>query len=195
MRLEVLDHGHRLPAKAFQRLSALVSRAEMDDFIKTVMHRPAFFGRSFAELVPDVLRGPSYWTPAEREYMGAFTSRVNACPFCARAHGEVARLESDGAVDIAGDDTVRPELAAVLVLLEKVSQAPDDVSATDVDAVRVAGVPDDAIADAVHVNLIFNTVNRLANAFDWAWDSDDQFRAGTGAIHRHSYKLPGFVLR
>ena len=127
--------------------------------------------------------------------MAVFTSRLNECPFCVRVHSETMRIESRGEVDIDGDGLVRPELAAVLRLLEKVSRTPDDVSAQDVDVVRAAGVPDDAIVDALHVNVVFNTVNRLANAFDWAWDSDDHVRVGAKVIHLFSYKLPGFVMR
>ena len=127
--------------------------------------------------------------------MAVVTSRPNECPFCVRVHSETMRIESRGEVDIDGDGLVRPELAAVLRLLEKVSRTPDDVSAQDVDVVRAAGVPDDAIVDALHVNVVFNTVNRLANAFDWAWDSDDHVRVGAKVIHLFSYKLPGFVMR
>jgi len=56
-------------------------------------------------------------------------------------------------------------------------------------------VPDDAIVDALHVALIFNTVNRLANAFDCSWDSDQHVLAGAKVIQRFRYRLPRFVLR
>jgi uncharacterized peroxidase-related enzyme len=195
MRLEILEHGHRLPARVFQRIAALVFREEMDDVAKTAMHRPEFFGRPLLDFGQQVLRGPSYWTPGEREYMAVFSSRLNECPFCIRVHSETTRIESCGEVDIDGNGPVRPELTAVLSLLEKVSRTPDGVSPTDIDLVRGAGVPDDAIVDALHVNMVFNTVNRLANAFDWAWDSEDHVRVGAKVIHLFSYKLPGFVMR
>lgn len=195
MRLDVLDHGHRVPAKAFQKIAALVFRGDMDDVAKTAMHRPEFFGRPFLALVNDVLRGPSYWTVGEREYMAAFTSRLNDCPFCLRVHTETTRMESRGEVDVDAGTVVRPELAAVLRLLETVTRTPDGVGSDDVERVRSAGVPDDAIVDALHVNLIFNVANRLANAFGWAWDSDAHVRTGARAIHAFRYKLPGFVLR
>lgn len=90
---------------------------------------------------------------------------------------------------------LRPQLAAMLQLLDRITQSPDDVTPADVDAVRNAGVPDDAIVDALHVNLVFNIVNRLANAFEWAWDSDDHVRTGAKVIHLTRYRLPGFLLR
>ena len=64
------------------------------------------------------------------------------------------------------------------------------MTGADVDTVRAAGVPPEAIVDARHVNLIFNLVNRLANAFDWSWDYDAHVRKGAKAIHFFRYKLP-----
>lgn len=74
MHLDILEHGHRVPAKAFQRMAAWVFRQEMDDVAKTAMHRPAFWGRPFLELASEVLRGPLSRTPGEREYIAAFSS-------------------------------------------------------------------------------------------------------------------------
>ncbi len=195
MRLDILERGHRPSAKVFQRVAALAFRHEMDDVAKTAMHRPAFWGRPFLELASEVLRGPSFWTPGEREYLAAFSSRLNQCPFCVRVHTDTTRIESRGEVDIDQASPGRPELVAVLPLLEKVSQAPDTVTSADVARVREAGVPDDAIVDALYVNFIFNTVNRMANAFGWSWESDDHVRAGAKALHRFRYQLPGFVMR
>lgn len=195
MRLEILEQGHRRPAKVFQRVVAWVLPDEIDDVAKTAMHRPDYFGRPFLALVHEVLRGPSFWTAAEREYMGSFTSRHNECPYCARVHTETARIESRGEVDVDDETSVRPELAAVLPLLEKLTRTPDDVTAADVERVRASGVPNAAIVDAMHVNFVFNTVNRLANAFDWGWDSERHVRTGAKAIHVFRYRLPGFALR
>jgi hypothetical protein len=38
-------------------------------------------------------------------------------------------------------------------------------------------------------------MNRLANAFDFAWDSDDHVRLSAKVIHRISYRLPCFLMR
>lgn len=195
MRLDVLEHGHKLPSRLFQRVAALAFRAQLDDVAKTMMHRPEFWGRPFAMMIGQVMRGESYWTPAEREYMAAVTSRLNECPFCARVHAEVTRVATRGEIEVDDPTSARPELAAVLQLLEKVTTTPDGVTSADIDAVRGQGVPDEAIVDALHVNLIFNALNRMANAFDWSWDSDKQVQLDARVLHRLSYHLPGFVLR
>lgn len=191
----MLEHGHKWPARMFRRIVALVLRDELDDVAKTAMHRPEFFGRWFFDYGHEVLRGQSFWTAGEREYLAMATSRLNECTFCARVHTETTRLESRGEVAVDDPSVLRPELAATLVLLEKLTTDPDGVTTADVDAVRAAGVPDVAIVDALHVNLIFNLVNRLANAFGWSWDSEAHTRKGAKVIHFVRYKLPGFVLR
>jgi uncharacterized peroxidase-related enzyme len=172
-----------------------LSGQRLDPVAQTALYRPSYFGRPMFAFGSDVLRGPSYWTPAEREYLAVFTSRLNQCPFCIRIHTETTRLESGGLLDVDDTASVRPEVAAVLPLLEKTTKDPDHVSRADVDQVRAAGVPDDAIADALYVGLIFNVMNRLANAFDFEWDSDEHVRLGAKVIHRVEYRLPALLMR
>jgi hypothetical protein len=38
-------------------------------------------------------------------------------------------------------------------------------------------------------------MNRLANAFDFEWDSDEQVRLGAKVIHRLDYKFPSVLMR
>jgi hypothetical protein len=47
----------------------------------------------------------------------------------------------------------------------------------------------------LHVNFIFNCINRLANAFGFGWESGQQVRLGAKVIHRTSYRLPGILMR
>jgi uncharacterized peroxidase-related enzyme len=195
MRPSVLEHGHRLRARMFIRLVRLLSGQRIDAVAQMALYRPEFFGDPVLTLASEVLRGPSYWTAAEREYFAVFTSRLNECPFCVRIHTETTRVESSGGLDVSDAGSLRPEASAILPLLEKVTLTPDQVAITDVDAVRAAGVPDEGIVDALHVNLIFNIMNRLANAFDFSWDSDQHVRAGAQVIHRISYRLPRILAR
>jgi uncharacterized peroxidase-related enzyme len=195
MRLEVLERGHRLRARLFIRLVRRLTGQRLDSVAQMALYRPGFFGAPMLTLVAEVLRGPSYWSPAERELLAVVTSRLNDCPFCVRIHTATTRIESEGRIDAEDAGSVRPQLAAVMPLLEKVSRTPERVSPSDIHAVRAAGVPDEAIVDALHVNLTFNIMNRLANAFDFAWDSDDHVRLGAKVIHRIRYRLPRFLMR
>lgn len=194
MRLAILEHGHRLRARLFLRAVRRVSGQRLDPVAQTALYRPEYFGAPMFAFGSDVLRGQSYWTAAEREYFAVFTSRLNDCPFCVRIHTETTRVESAGRLDVDDAASVRLQVAAVLPLLEKVTRDPARVGGPDVDAVRAAGVPDEAIRDALYVNLIFNVMNRLANAFDFAWDSDEHVRLGARVIHRINYRLPGILM-
>ena len=194
MRLGILDHGHRARARLLLRLTRWVTGHPIDPVVQLALYRPEFFGDPFLALAGEVLRGPSFWTPAEREYLAVFSSQLNQCPFCVRMHTEVASIESGGEIDMS-QPPARPQLQAVLPLLEQASRSPAQVTAAGIDAVRSAGVPDEAIVDALHVNFLFNCINRLANAFDFGWESDHQVRLGAKVIHQTSYRLPTILMR
>jgi uncharacterized peroxidase-related enzyme len=195
MRLAILEHGHRLRARLFIRVVRAVSRQRLDAVAQMALYRPRFFGDPMFTFGGAALRGPSYWTSAEREYLAVFTSQLNECQFCVRIHTETTRIESGGQVDAADPRSIRPQLAAVLPLLKKATRTPEALGPSDIDAVRAIGVPDAAIIDALHVNLIFNIMSRLANAFDFTWDSDDHVQVAAKVIHRISYRLPSLLMR
>jgi uncharacterized peroxidase-related enzyme len=195
MRLAILENGHRLRARLFIRMVRRLTRQRLDPVAQMALYRPRFFGNPMFAFGSEVMRGPSFWSPAEREFLAVFTSRLNECPFCVRMHTETTRVESAGQIDAGDLASVRPQLLAVLPFLEKATRTPERIGPSDADAVRAAGVPDEAIVDALHVNLIFNIMNRLANAFDFVWDSHEHVRLGAKVIHRISYRLPSFLMR
>ena len=51
------------------------------DVVKTLHYRPEVFGRPFSAAVDEAMRGPSDWSPGERELFAAFVSRLNQCLF------------------------------------------------------------------------------------------------------------------
>ena len=62
----------------------------------------------------------------------------------------------------------------MLGFLEKLTLRPDELGHADADAVRAAGVSDEAIVDAIHVAALFNMIVRLADSLGWdvpTWDS------------------------
>jgi hypothetical protein len=83
MRLQIVESGHRLPQKLILRMIRLLSGDPNQpyDVVKTMLYRPAFFGKPYSELLQAVMRGPSSWTVGERELFAAFTSRQNECRF------------------------------------------------------------------------------------------------------------------
>jgi hypothetical protein len=51
------------------------------DVVRTMRYRSELFGRPFSSLLQQVMRGPSDWSPGERELFAAFVSAQNQCVF------------------------------------------------------------------------------------------------------------------
>jgi hypothetical protein len=81
VRLEIVDAGHA-PAEAAM-LAQIRERAGTEPLgvIKTLLYRPELFGEPFSEALDVAMRGPSEWSPGERELFAAFTSLLRQCPF------------------------------------------------------------------------------------------------------------------
>jgi hypothetical protein len=80
MRLDILDHGHRRRVRVFLAMVRRLSGVEMADVPKTMLYRPAFFGAAMLDVSAAAMRGPSFWTPGEREYLAVFTANRTAAP-------------------------------------------------------------------------------------------------------------------
>jgi len=81
VRLAVVDHGHAPDEAAVLAMIRERSGAEPLGVVKTLLYRPEVFGRPFSDALDGVMRGPSDWSPGERELFAAFTSLLNQCPF------------------------------------------------------------------------------------------------------------------
>lgn len=55
----------------------------------------------------------------------------------------------------------------MLGFLEKLTLAPESLTAGDVAPLRRAGLSDAAIEDAIHVCALFNVYDRLADSFEF----------------------------
>ncbi|MDQ0381000.1 carboxymuconolactone decarboxylase family protein [Amycolatopsis thermophila] len=178
MRLSILDNGHRARARLFL---AVTGRGDAPDIVRTLLYRPDFFARPLLAITVPAMRGPSFWTPAEREYLAMTTARFHRCPFCADSHTELVRIAGHGEIDTGGRG--RPEVAAIRAFLD----------ATRTGETAEVELPEAAVREALHVDLVWNVVNRLANAFGFTLRGD-QVHTGTRALHRFGYAFPGFLL-
>jgi len=77
------------------------------------------------------------------------------------------------------------KLRAVLGLLEKLTLAPDTLSAADIRPVLARGVTREAIRDAFYVAFLFNTYDRLADTLGWELPDDRYYpKAGRFLLER-----------
>jgi hypothetical protein len=81
VRLAAVENGHA-PAEAAM-LDEIRQRSGREPLgvVKTLLYRPELFGLAFSQALHDVMRGPSDWSPGERELFAAFTSLVNECHY------------------------------------------------------------------------------------------------------------------
>jgi AhpD family alkylhydroperoxidase len=192
MRLSVLDHGHRRRVRLFLAVTSMTSRVDSPDIVKMLLYRPAFLTRPLLELTADAMRGPSYWTAGEREYLAMRTAQLHRCPFCVESHAELTRIAGHGEIDPDDPASTRPQLRAVREFLDLINSTSGRVTAGEAIA-RVADLPEHAVREALIVDLVWNIVNRLANAFGFTL-REGQLHSGTRALHRFGYRFPAFLL-
>jgi len=81
VRLACIDHGHAPEQAAMLAEIRERSGREPLGVVKTLLYRPEVFGGPFSEELDDVMRGPSDWSPGERELFAGFASSLNQCLF------------------------------------------------------------------------------------------------------------------
>jgi uncharacterized peroxidase-related enzyme len=199
MRLEILHNGHHWRNHLALRVMRLAAGSEPDDVIKTSLYRPEFFGQAWIDLLHSVMRGPSDWTPGERELFAVFTSRLNTCHFCVGIHIRTTGIALDPAITIERLDNWRnagfePRIVATLDLLEKMTLTPASIASDDIVNLRARGISNNAIMDAMHVCFLFNLVNRLANALDYNYGTEAEALKAATILNRVQYNLPKFLL-
>jgi AhpD family alkylhydroperoxidase len=125
--------------------------------------------------------------------MAAFVAKVNACEFCTKAHAAVAAIayHDDARVSAALSDletaAIEEPLRATLRMLGKLTRehtvGPDDMS-----AVLAAGVSRKQIEDALAVCYAFNTIGRLADAFEFFVPGPRAFEVGAKFLLARGYR-------
>ena len=195
MWLSAVESGHDKPTSAFLRLSRGLTRADVPAVVKVFCYRHRFFGTPFNPLVMEVMRGRSFWTVAERELFAADISRQNECPFCATTHRAMAGAYADQAVVDAALESlptadIRPQAKAMLQFLRKMSHDPDALTPGDASALRVAGIPDEAIDQAIRIGALFELINRVMNALGAGPSEGRSLRIGVRTIKLLGYRMP-----
>ena len=80
-------------------------------------------------------------------------------------------------------------VGATLGFLEKLTLEPDALGPADADAVRAAGVSDDALLDAIAVAALFNMIDRIADALGFDVPPPEAFAARADRMLATGYAL------
>jgi uncharacterized peroxidase-related enzyme len=169
IRLPSLKTGLGLKHKLLTLAAPIVKGMKVPDILYIIWHRPPFFSVPSGKLHQAVLRGPSDWSVAEREAFAGWVSIKNRCRYCADAHSATTNRAFGKKVLASLDepmnvDELSTKARAMLPFLEKLTLDPERMSAADLTPLRKAGITDQAIADAVHIVMIFSFMNRIADA-------------------------------
>jgi alkylhydroperoxidase family enzyme len=79
------------------------------------------------------------------------------------------------------------KLRATLGFLEKLTLSPEEIGPADADVPRQAGVSDPALVDAVYVCMLFNVIDRISDALDFAIPSQDGFNKIAKVLLKRGY--------
>ena len=82
-----------------------------------------------------------------------------------------------------------PKLRTTLGFLEKLTLAPTEVGPADVKPLRAAGVTDEAVEDAIHVCVLFNIYDRLADSLSFHLPGLDGYAASGRNLMRRGYLM------
>lgn len=140
-----------------------------------------------------LLRGPSPFTPGERELIAAFTSLLNACSYCYDEHNAVAASFGVSAellkalVEDVDTAPVEERMRPVFRYVKKLTQTPSRMVAADVEAMHAAGWDDTAVFHAASVCALFNLDNRLVLGLGVPAQPPEVFAGTVKRLHDHGY--------
>jgi uncharacterized peroxidase-related enzyme len=144
-----------------------------------------------ARFTQELLRGPAPLNAGLRELIAAYTSYVNECEFCTKAHVAVAAelLGSERLVWSALRDLESCELPegekALLRFAGKVTKQLPSVGEADIESLPRVGWTDEAIYYTITVCALFNFYNRWISASGVQAVSDEGHRThGKVLAHR-----------
>jgi uncharacterized peroxidase-related enzyme len=144
-----------------------------------------------------VLRAPASISPAMRELIAAWTSSLNECRFCTRAHAAAAAelLGSEELVrDVLSDLEASPlpeKDKAILRFSSTITRDLPGFTAADVERVRAAGWDDEAIYFAITTCALFNFYNRWITASGVAEMSEEAHGQQGRHLAKHGYARDG----
>lgn len=79
------------------------------------------------------------------------------------------------------------KLRAALNLIEKLTLTPDRIESADIGALRADGLSDEAIEDAIHVTVLFNIMDRIADSLGFEIPTAKGFARAADVLLKRGY--------
>jgi uncharacterized peroxidase-related enzyme len=194
MRLKTMEHGRQIRQKLMLGMIRLMIGIRVPDVLRIILYRGEFFGQPYYVWTQAIMRGPSEWSVGQRELFAAFTSHLNRCQYCLGHHKATSMraLGDDSLVQAVLEDwhtaPIDEKTKAMLGFLRKLTLEPFNLGAADIASLRVAGLSDPAIEDAIHICANFNIINRLADALGFELPSAKGLARSTDILLTRGYQ-------
>jgi uncharacterized peroxidase-related enzyme len=123
-----------------------------------------------AALSHTVMHKPGPLSAGLRELIAAYTSSLNNCEFCMKAHAAVASQLLDDAplvwsvIDNLETSALAEKEKALLRFVKKITLAPSSITVADTQTLNEAGWDDASIFYAISACALFNFYNRWISA-------------------------------
>jgi len=147
-------------------LDASHAHARQSPYYLTLIHQPGIL-QERSGAYNAILYGPRGLPRAERELVSTQVSRINGCAYCSAVHAQRYQQLTRGndAILSVYRDPNGPfqdaRQAALLAYTGMLTEAPSQVAAHHIDALRDAGLSELEILDLGHVTAVFAWANRL----------------------------------
>jgi AhpD family alkylhydroperoxidase len=163
------------------------------DASRVMLHRPDDFGRPYAALLHRVMRGPSDWTPPERELLAAYFSSVDGSRYCAVSHGELACLaglarEVDRVRQGNAGAAADPRLRAAYDFLAAFAIGGSALGARPIGRLQSAGVSVEATRDLIYLGFVSCIGDRIADALGFTVPTQEDVRRAWPLVRLRGYR-------
>jgi len=139
-----------------------------------------------------VMRGPSPFTPAERELIYSYCAAIAGCHYAHTSHKECAialgipRRVFGAILDDLDAAPVRPKLKPILRFARKLTLAPGVMELGDAAPIYAAGWPERAVVDTIVVTSLTAWISRILTGF-CASAPNAVHRTAGKRLARHGY--------
>lgn len=145
-----------------------------------------------------IMRGPSNFSPAQRELFAAYVSGLNACSFCFGSHRAVAKNFGvpeetvEALVEDIASAPVPENQKPLFQYLQKLTLSASKLVQADVDRVLEAGWTEQDLQDLILIGCLFNFYNRLLDGHGIK-GSPAIYQFGAEHLHKNGYGVPWFI--
>jgi uncharacterized peroxidase-related enzyme len=141
-------------------------QAKVSDYYLFLIHQPEIL-RQRSLAFNAIMYAPGGLSRAERELGATVVSRINGCVYCASVHAQryTQLAKQDAVIEQVFENPhtagTTPREQAISKFSIDITERPADISASDIQALKDAGLNDTEVLDLLHSDAIFAWANRL----------------------------------